>query len=207
MNEQPTFHSLTEDDLRQRDAFIANRRAKEARSRKLIVGVAFIALLGAIAGGFYAVKSHRTILAANALKMEQENQRAQAQAAQEAAAQAERDFQAAYAGRLESWETILGNRNPIKGWPVRRREAILSDIAAKESEIDGIRSQMRAATTQWQLHLFGLIWSQRLGHGKLLQCRADDTTATTTQSCGRGAIPSANRTATRRLLPGSNRRI
>jgi hypothetical protein len=145
MNEQPTFHSLTEDDLRQRDAFIADRRAKEARSRKLIVGVAFIALLVTIAGGFYAVKSH---LAANALKMEQENQRAQAQATQEAAARAERDFQAAYAGRLESWETILSNRNPIKGWPVRRREAILNDIAAKESEIDGIRSQMRAANTQ-----------------------------------------------------------
>lgn len=148
MNENATRVTLSEDDLRQRDAFIANQRVQQSRSKFTVLIVAAIVTLMAIGGGFYAVNSHRATLAANAKQAAQENARAQKQAALEAAAQAERDFQAAYAGRLESWEIIMHNRNPIKGWPVRRREAILNDIAAKESEIEGIRSQMRSITTQ-----------------------------------------------------------
>ena len=144
MSNLTTPDSLTDNDLLQRDAFIAKRRA--ARTRAVLL-VSFV-ILTTIMGVFFIAKSHRDTLAANAIKVEQENQRAQARAAAEAAAKAERDFQAAYAGRLEAWETILGDRNPIKGWPVRRREVILADIASKESEIEDIRSQMRAATTQ-----------------------------------------------------------
>lgn len=135
---------LSEEEQQDRASYLKKQKLSQIKTIAIIMVIVFTGIWGTTS----IIKNHQNMIAQQKAAQERQAKKDQEAARLAEQSKAEQDFIESYKGRLEAWENILGNDNPIKGWPVRRREYIIQDIANKEAEITNILSKIGSATTR-----------------------------------------------------------
>ncbi len=136
---------LTAEERASRDAYVAAKLEAECKQKRLVAAIGFSSILIAVVIGYFLVQRHQTaILAQNAARVQQQASLESAKA-QEEILKARQETEQFYAGKVQAYDSIMGSRNLIPGYPVRPRAEIEFEIRRVLNAISEIKARMKSS--------------------------------------------------------------
>jgi hypothetical protein len=138
---------FTAEERAKRDAYLAAKLAAECKQKRTVTAIGLAAILLCSFLGYYAVKQNQVAV------MKQTEARQHQVSLQKLAQQQSvldkqaREYEQFYAGKVQSYNSILGSRNLIPNLPVRQRDDIEREIGNVQRAIESVKDQMKSAIT------------------------------------------------------------
>jgi hypothetical protein len=138
---------LSAEEQASRNAYVAAKLEAECKQKRMTIMIGAAVVIFCAFIGWYAVKQHQVSVIAQQDKLELQQSLQKLAQQQSVLDKQAREYEQFYAGKVQSYNSIMGSRNLIPNLPVRQRDDIEREIGNVQRAIESVKSQMKSAIT------------------------------------------------------------